>query len=66
MTPEELKAASCESVYQNKYEAVQIVEDRQSQDYSKNGANHRDAIQIQPQRVKLSVAKGLSSIRFYI
>lgn len=58
MTPDELVAASCESVYQNKYEALQILENRPSQDYSMN-ENGQDAIQIQPQRVKLSVAKGL-------
>lgn len=58
MTPDELVAASCESVYQNKYEALEILENRQNQDFSKNNVHVQDAIQVQPQRVKLSMAIG--------
>lgn len=103
MTPEELVAAGCESVYQNNYVALEVLENKALMDYSGSGgggsssfssssngtssssssSNGSDSsssssssgsassssskkgttgeanvIQIQPQRLKLSIAKG--------
>lgn len=60
MTPDELLSANCGQGqwFQRKVESISVLENKESRDYS--STNSGDAIQIQPQKLRMTLAKGVA------